>query len=163
MTDGDLQKALRDLFAQYGIDFSIVRNFRGAPVQGYISREEDDTIQMVLTIRGAFADIFWFSLFHELGHIINGDIPKAGGFIDTHDEENKAKERAADLFATESLIDSESYREFVEKRVFSYNAISSFAQTQGVPPYIVIGRLQKESIIPWTWYQKDKLKYKWAE
>ncbi|MBR1582564.1 MAG: HigA family addiction module antidote protein [Spirochaetales bacterium] len=163
MTDGNLQKDLGTLFAQYGIAFSIVHNFRGAPVQGYISRKEDGVFQMVLTIRGAFADIFWFSLFHELGHIINGDIPKGGSFIDTHNEEDKDRERAADLFAAESLIDSESYMAFVEKKIFSYNAISFFAQTQEVPPYIVIGRLQREKIIPWAWYQKDKLKYKWAE
>ena len=59
------------------IDFSVMKNFRGAPVQGYIFRRSDGVYQMVLTIRGAFADIFWFSLFHELGHIVNGDIGKS--------------------------------------------------------------------------------------
>ena len=73
---------LKTVLGEYGIDFSVVKNFRGAPVQGYIFRRSDGVYQMVLTIRGAFADIFWFSLFHELGHIVNGDIGKSIKFID---------------------------------------------------------------------------------
>lgn len=160
---GDLQKALTELFAQYGIDFSIVHNFRGAPVHGFISRKEDGTYQMVLTLRGAFADIFWFSLFHELGHIVNGDVSKVGSFIDAQYSKDSRKETAADAFATEALIEQNSFEKFVKKGSFSYSAIQDFARTQSVPPYIVIGRLQKEKIIPWTWYQKFKPRYKWAE
>ena len=38
---------------------------------------------------------FWFSLFHELGHIVNGDIGKSIKFID--DGSDVDKETAADL------------------------------------------------------------------
>ena len=69
--------------------------------------------QMVLTIRGAFADIFWFSLFHELGHIVNGDIGKSIKFID--DGSDVDKETAADLFARDRLLSPESYASFIQK------------------------------------------------
>ena len=160
---GDLQSELKDLFAQHGIDFSIVHNFRGAPVHGYIARKEDGTYQMVLTIRGAFADIFWFSLFHELGHIVNGDVSKVGSFIDAEYSKDEKKEDAADSFASCRLLDQKSYERFVQAGSYSYASIREFAQTQAVPPYVVIGRLQKEERIPWTWHQKHKLRYKWAE
>ncbi len=160
---GNLQKVLKELFSEYGIDFSIVRNFRGAPVHGYISRKNDGTYRMVLTLRGAAADIFWFSLFHELGHIVNGDITKPGDYIDMQNAEDEGRERAADEFASRALLERESYQRFVGEKAYSYAAIKTFAQTQGVPPYIVIGRLQKEEIIPWTWHQKYKPRYKWAE
>ncbi len=160
---GDLQKVLKELFAKYGIDFSIVRNFRGAPVHGYIARNEDGTYQMVLTLRGAFADIFWFSLFHELGHIINGDISKPGSFIDTDCIKDEKKEAAADDFASRSLLDQASYERFLDQGIFSISAIKEYAQTQSVPLYVVIGRLQKEEVIPWTWYHRYKTRYKWAE
>ena len=58
-------------------------------MQGYIFRRSDGVYQMVLTIRGAFADIFWFSLFHELGHIVNGDIGKSIKFIDDGSDVDK--------------------------------------------------------------------------
>jgi HTH-type transcriptional regulator / antitoxin HigA len=160
---GDLQKALAELFSEYGIDFSIVHNFRGAPVHGYISRKEDGTYRMVLTLRGAAADIFWFSLFHELGHIVNGDIAKPGDYIDAQNSKNEKREHAADEFASRALLEQASYQRFVDEKTYSYVAIKTFAQTQGVPTYVVIGRLQKEEIIPWTWYQKYKPKYRWAE
>ena len=159
---GDLQKELKDLFSQYGIDFSIVHNFRGAPVQGYIDRKEDGTYQMVLTIRGAAADIFWFSLFHELGHIVNGDVNNVGSFIDAQDPKDKKKEAAADLFASCALIDPRSYEQYVNMASYTYGSIKEFAQIQGIPPYIVIGRLQKEEKIPWSWFQRYKPRYKWA-
>jgi len=159
----DLQKTLKDLFVHYGIDFSIVHNFRGAPVHGYIARKEDGTYQMVLTLRGAFADIFWFSLFHELGHIVNGDISKPGSFIDADYTKNEKKETAADVFASRSLLEPASYERFLSCKEFSLSAIKKYAQTQGVPPFVIIGRLQKEEVIPWTWFQKEKIRYKWAE
>ena len=159
----NLQKRLKDVFAEYGIDFSIVQNFRGAPVHGYIARKEDGIYQMVLTLRGAYADIFWFSLFHELGHIVNGDVSKAGTFIDAQYSRDEKKETAADLFASRALLKQEKYENFLKRGDYSYASIKAFSQTQDVPPYIVIGRLQKEGIIPWTYYQRYKLRYKWAE
>ena len=162
-TKGDLQRTLTELFAKHGIDFSIVHNFRGAPVHGYIDRKEEGSYQMVMTIRGAFADIFWFSLFHELGHIVNGDLSKPGSFIDVIDAEDSEQEAAADQFAKDALLDQMSYQAFIDNGSYSLASIKSFAKTQGVPPYVVIGRLQKEQIIPWSRFTKSKPRYKWAE
>lgn len=160
---GDPQRSLTLLFAQYGIDFSVVKNFRGAPVHGYIARKDDGSYQMVLTIRGAYADIFWFSLFHELGHIVNGDVSKPGSFIDADYSKDDIREKAADQFASTRLLEPLSYQQFVERGSFSYPSIRSYAQSQGVPPYVVIGRLQREKHIPYQWHAKYKLRYKWAE
>ena len=153
---------LQEVMAKYGIDFSVVKNFRGAPVQGYISLKNDGTYQMVLTIRGAYADIFWFSLFHELGHIINGDIGRSAKFIDAGSD--KVKETAADLFASNKLISQEAYDRFVALgRINSIQSIIEFAESQRVMPYIVIGRLQKEKRLEYHCFSNYKLRYKWAE
>lgn len=157
----EIQSELRTIMAKYGIDFSVVKNFRGAPVQGYISLKPDETYQMVVTIRGAWADIFWFSLFHELGHIVNGDIGRTAKFLD--DGSDREKEKKADLFASEKLIQSEAYSMFLEKADFSIESISAFAKTQRIMPYIVIGRLQKEKRLAYSSFSNYKLRYKWAE
>ena len=158
----DLQQELASTMNQYGIDFSVVRNFKGAPVQGYISQRKDGIYQMVLTIRGSFADIFWFSLFHEIGHIVNGDVSKGTKFIDSESDHDIEREHAADLFASNALLSPESYTAFVSRGDFSIGAITKYANTQSVKPYIVIVRLQKEKKIPYCWYSKYKLRYKWA-
>lgn len=161
-TEG-FQRDLASKMNQYGIDFSIVRNFRGAPVQGYISQRKDGIYQMALTIRGSFADIFWFTLFHEIGHIVNGDVSKCAKFIDSENNINVAQEDAANDFARNALLSQESYDAFVKREDFSIKAICEYAGTQGVKPYIVIGRLQKERKIPFSLYSNYKLRYKWFE
>ena len=159
----DLQKELSTIMAKYGIKFAMVRNFRGAPVHGYISQNKNGEYQMVLTIRGSFADIFWFSVFHEIGHIVNGDVSKASGFIDVSSNSNAEIEKAADKFAVDSLLDPDSYRHFLNVGNYSIGAIKTFASNQRVAPYIVIGRLQKEGRIPYSRYSGYKVRYKWAE
>ena len=156
----DPQKLLKSIMASYGIDFSVMKNFKGAPVQGYISSRKDGTYQMTLTIRGAYADIFWFSLFHELGHIANGDVKRASRFLDGIDTR---QESAADLFASNYLLAPDAYHAFIARRDFSIGSIISFAKSQRVMPYIVIGRLQKEGYLRYNAYSQYKLRYKWED
>lgn len=162
--EADIQTDLSAVMASYGIKFHVVKNFRGAPVQGYISQNKENEYQMVLTIRGAYADIFWFSIFHEIGHIVNGDITNAAGFIDivNSNQNTMDKEAAADEFAKDALLDPKSYKAFVKDSDFSLPAIFKYAESQHVMPYIVIGRLQKEKIIPYSWYSGYKTRYKWT-
>lgn len=155
----DFREDLSDLMMQHGIDFSLVRNFRGAPVQGYITQRSDGSYQMVLTIRGAFADIFWFSLFHELGHIYNNHIGMSSKFIDYNQQSNIEVE--ADEFAVNALIPTDDFDAFVSRGDFGLPAIIAFAKKQGVAPYIVIGRLQKQKKIGYNMYCNEKLRYKW--
>lgn len=158
----DLQTELASVMMKYGIDFSVVHNFRGAPVHGYICQQSENCYQMALTIRGAYADIFWFSLFHELGHIVNGDISKSQKFIDIMEGNQTNKEIEADNFATNALIDARDYMRFIAIEDYSIGSIKRFARTQNVMPYIVIGRLQKEERIPYNWFSEYKLRYRWA-
>ena len=159
----DLQTELATTMAKYGIDFSVVHNFRGAPVHGYICQKSENCYQMALTIRGAYADIFWFSLFHELGHIVNGDISKTQKFIDLVETEQTNREIEADKFATNALIDPNDYSRFIHSGDYSIGSIKRFAKSQNIMPYMVIGRLQKERRIPYSWFNDYKLRYKWAE
>lgn len=115
---------------------------------------------MVLTIRGSYADIFWFSLFHELGHIVNGDVNGSINFIDY--DGNADIEIGADEFASARLIDSTGYEEFVRRSDFRLSSIKSFAESQQIRPYIVIGRLQREKLLEYNRYSSEKVRYKWA-
>ena len=158
-TGDTVRKSLIELFSEYGIDFSIVKNFRGAPVQGYISKKKDDTYQIVMTIRGSYADIFWFSLFHELGHIVNGDVSGSNNFIDY--DANAEIEVEANKFAVSSLINPKEYNQFIKNGDFSLNAIKEFAANQKIKPFMVIGRLQREKRLEYNSFSSEKTRYKW--
>lgn len=162
--NANLQTDLARVLAQYGIKFCVVPNFPGAPVHGYISQNKDGEYQMALTIRGAYADIFWFSLFHEIGHIVNGDVSRASNFIDTIENADPDREAAADQFAGDRLLNPGSYAEFIATKDYrSIDAIQQYAASQSVSPHIVIGRLQKEKKIPYSWFSNYKTRYKWIE
>jgi len=154
-----VQKELDKIFAECGIAFRIVKNFKGAPVQGFIKKTEDDNIVLCMTIRNSFADIFWFTLFHEIAHIIHGDTKNR--FID-FDSVSSETELKADRFARNTLIPSSEYEKFVKKSDYSLSAIKEFSDKCGVSSFIVIGRLMKESIIGWDYYSSERVRYKWA-
>lgn len=161
--DKDIQSAIKSVLYRYGLDFEIIRHFRGAPVQGFIYKRADSRIKICMTIRRSFADIFWFSLFHELGHLYNGDLSRSSHFLD--DGIDKRKEDAADKFASDKLMDSTEYSNFLSlyRKAPSFELIERFAAQQRVRPFIVIGRMQKEEIISYQQYSNAKLRYKWAE
>lgn len=157
----DIQGALQKIFASCGVSFSIEKNFTGAPVQGYIRKNSDGTLSLSMTIRGAFADIFWFTLFHEIGHIINKDFGSKS-FIDYTASTNEMEEKANE-FASQTLLNQEMYENFLKHGDYSLQAISDFASTQGVPNYIVIGRMQKDNKLDYKQYANQKVKYKWID
>lgn len=155
-----VQGKLENIFARCGIAFKIVKHFKGAPVQGFIKKTDDEKLILCMTIRQNRADIFWFTLFHEIGHIINDDIKQR--FIDFSSIQSDI-EAKADAFARDVLMNARDYKEFVMKRDFSVSAIDAFARKQGVKSYIVIGRLQSDEILGWDQYNEKIVYYKWAE
>lgn len=153
-----VQKKLTAIFAECGIAFKIVPNFKGAPVQGFIKKSEKGTLILCLTLRQKFADIFWFTLFHEISHILNGDAKN--NFVD-FDSISSEIENRADKMASEFLINEKAYKSFKASGQYkSDSGIKAFSDSQKVQKYIVIGRLMKDGTIPWS--AKNRLKYNWA-
>lgn len=158
----NLDDRISSIMGDYGIRFSIVKNFKGAPVQGYIAKAKDESIRMAITIRGAYAGIFWFSLFHEIGHLYNDDLNKTTKFIDGISMEKNPKEDAADEFAREAMLNGTQYNAFLEKNDFSIEAIKEHCIQQGVPLFVVIERLQKERYIKYNMYSNYKPRFQWT-
>jgi HTH-type transcriptional regulator/antitoxin HigA len=156
---GDLQKELARIFGDCGIKFCIVPHFKGAPVQGFIEKNPDEEMILCMTIRQKYADIFWFSLFHEVGHILGGDI--SNRFIDYAGVPDEL-ERRADEYAGSALIPPERYHLFLESGDLSLQNIRRFAKSINVLSCIIIGRLQKEKIIPYSQFSNEKLRYEWT-
>lgn len=109
-------------------------------------------IVMGLTVRGKYADKFWFSLFHELHHVISGHINNV-------EETTMEEENEADGFAKDILISPDDYSDFVINQCYSKECIVSFANRIGVSPGIVLGRLQKENYVPYDRFNDIKERY----
>lgn len=153
----DAVEELKKIFAECGIIFQVVKNFTGAPVQGFIKNNNNKMI-LSMTIRRAFADEFWFTLFHEIGHLLNGDIVSSQ-FIDYTDSKSDMEDKANE-FAKKTLINEEEYNDFLSKNNLTEEEIIKFAQKQEVKPFIVVGRIQKEKN-DYKMFYNLKTRYKW--
>lgn len=91
-------------------------------------------------------DNFWFTLLHEVGHVVLHFNKGLGlGFFDRIDAEAvEQEEMEANNFASNLLIPEELWRRSPVRIARSGAVIEKFAKQIGVNPAIVFGRIQKE-------------------
>ena len=155
-----IMQNLEKIFAECGVAFAVVKSIKGAPVQGFI-RRINNKVRLCLTLRYNYADIFWFTLFHEIGHLLD---TQNEFFVDFSAPNHTANaEKAADDFATQQLIDKLAYSRFVREQNFSRASIQRFADQVGVLPGIVVGRLHHDQTLPNSQFNDMRLQYRWAE
>lgn len=134
-----------------GISLVFVPHLKGTYLHGATFKQNGKPI-IALTIRGKDADKFWFSFFHEIGHILLEHNTRIG-------IEEEVLESEADNYAKETLIDSKLYTSFINKKSFSKSSIIEFAQLINIDEGIVLGRLQKDGYVPYSSYNSLKKKY----
>ena len=113
-----------------------------------------------LSLRYKTNDQFWFTFFHESGHILKHG--KSEIFIEDHGMDDE-KEQEADQFAASALIPPSAFRKLREIRLYSRQAVRGFAEEAGIAPGIVVGRLQHEGLVPHKNLNGLKTKFTWAE
>lgn len=140
----------RRVLAGAGVSLVFTPHFSGAGVSAAV-RWFSNTPVIQLSLLGAYADIFWFNLFHELGHILlHGKKEKFIEFDNRNLRTVQSKEKEADVFATNELIPLKSYKEFLDEDDFSGKAVLGFAQREGIDPGIVEGRLCFDRRLSWS-------------
>lgn len=73
------------------------------------------------------------------------------------------QEVEADNFAASFLIPRSSYKEFVANNSINKRTVKQFAQSIGVAPGIVVGRLQYDGHINYSWLNDLKVKFTLVE
>jgi len=136
--------------ADFGIAIVFLPHIGGSFLHGATFYDKNKIV-LGLTVRGKDADRFWFSLFHEIGHILLGHLNQDGT-----SEEDEIK---ADEFSKELLIPSEQFKQFTARNSFGKTEIINFAKQIEIDPGIVVGRLQKERYIDFNWHNDLKTKY----
>lgn len=146
--------ALIKLLSDCGIALIFLPHISGSFLHGATFYDKNKIV-VGLTVRGKDADKFWFSLFHEIGHILLGHLNQDGELGD-------AEEDAANKFARDILISPKQFHAFVDENRgrFTKTAIRVFSEDIGIDPGIVVGRLQKEGYIKFEWLNDLKTKYK---
>ena len=146
-----IQKA----FLGAGVVFIVLPNMEGSKTNG-ATKKIGNNIMLMVNDRRGYADTFWFTLFHEIGHIVNGD------FGISFDTETGELEDAANQYARDKLIPSEQYEGFLKTGRFDKQAIKSFANKIQRDPGIVLGRLQSDEIIAHNDWKMNELRHKYV-
>ncbi|MBU8934781.1 MAG: helix-turn-helix domain-containing protein [candidate division Zixibacteria bacterium] len=153
-------RRIPEILARYGIRFLVVEYLPSSKIDGvcfWLSKRDP---VIALTMRYNRIDWFWFTLCHELAHILYGDGQESEANVDIslvgtgaqHTDEKQEDEKRADKFAENWLVDQEELAGFVKRvaPIFTNASISSFARGLGVHPGIVVGQLQHKGIIRYS-------------
>ncbi len=136
----------RELCLKSGVVVLYIEEIEQTRASGAAFWLTKDKPVIMLSSRYKTDDHFWFSFFHECGHLLNDS--KKTTFIDYDDNEEDAN-----IFAGNFLIPQKDYDEyFGQFRNADLNAIivNTFAKKIGIAPGIVVGRLQKDKKIDYA-------------
>ena len=146
---------LYDILLDCGVVLVGLPALPNANLNGATKKFGNGSAMLLLTDRNKASDIFWFSLFHEIGHILENDFSSDDG----NGESYRRSEEEADKFAKDFLIRPEDYQAFVEKGNFDKSNILDFAEKIDIHPSVVLGRLQNEGILSFDRYRELKENY----
>ncbi|MDD2978333.1 MAG: HigA family addiction module antitoxin [Hespellia sp.] len=139
---GGFYPLMREAFMKSGVVLVVLPNLSGSKING-ATKKVGNNVMLMVNDRRMFSDTFWFTLFHEVGHIMNGD------FGITFEKETEGED-AADKYAEDALIPPEKYQLFVNKGEFTIQSIRIFAEEIGRDPGIVLGRLKNDKKVEYT-------------
>lgn len=147
----------REFLQKHGIAFVILKNLPHTYLDGACFKSPSERPVIGLTLRHDRLDNFWFTLFHELGHLnLHLNQNNFVFFDDTESEHSHAHdshEREANDFAARHLIPNDTWKQWrrTNSGIVSKDEIRLFANRLSISPAIVAGRLR--------WETGDYLKY----
>lgn len=151
---------LRGLCAACGVALAIVRAPNGCRASGatrFLSRSK---ALLLLSFRFLSDDQFWFSFFHEAGHLLlHSD---RGFFLEGEDTPSTKQEQEANDFAESVLVPPALHRELLQLPLNGRQVIR-FARRAGISPGIVVGQLQHHGRFTYRQLNSLKRRFKWAE
>ena len=150
--EGFLEK-VKSAFRESGVDLVVLPNLKNSGING-AAKKVDGKVMLMVNDRRHYADTFWFTLFHEVGHVLKGDFG-----VSLRGE----KEDDADRYAQNILIPEKQYQHFIATHeMFDERVITEFAESINQDPGIVYGRLQKDKMIPYSDKElSSKLRHKY--
>jgi HTH-type transcriptional regulator/antitoxin HigA len=143
--------ALQEQCASAGVAVVVVDTYSGAKANGATRWLSPEKALIQLSLRYAWEDIFWFSFFHEAGHVVLHR--KKDVFVEVApkdrptDPQEQHLEDEADRFAARTLIPPPHDRRLPLLRVAD---VASFANKLDIGPAVVIGRMHHDELLPWN-------------
>lgn len=151
---------LRDICAAAGVAVVFIRAPSGCPVSGAARFISPEKAMVILSFRYLSDDHFWFTFFHEIGHLIlHGS---TSTFVDGDEIDSSEIEAEANAFAGDTLVPLERHEELMDLPSRTENVIR-FAVSVGVTPGVIVGQLQHFGVIRHSQLNFLKRRFNWEE
>ncbi|MBN1576391.1 MAG: HigA family addiction module antidote protein [Chitinispirillaceae bacterium] len=150
---------IKQLCADAGIAIAFVQEFPKTRLSGATFWLNNEKAVIMLSLRYKSNDHFWFTFFHEAGHVLLHG--KKDIIIDSYSLSGSDQEEEANTFAADFLIPPKTYSSFImQNPQISRESIRKLADETVIAPGIIIGRLQKDERLPYkTELNKLKIRY----
>jgi HTH-type transcriptional regulator / antitoxin HigA len=153
---------LINMCAECGVAVAIVRTPQGCQASGATYFISPTRAIMLLSFRYLSDDQFWFTFFHEAGHLVLHG-PDAVFIEETRKDRTITKEEEeANEFASNLLIPPK-IKAFLRKMPINKQAILRVSVAAGVSRGIVVGQLQHMGRIDFSKYNAYKRRYNWSD
>lgn len=150
---------MQELCAGAGVAVVFVHDLPGTRCHAVSWWASKSRAVIQLGLRGRTDDQVWFSFYHEAGHILLDE--RGRSRITDLNGMGPAEDRA-NAFAGDFLIPPELYAAFVSRGRPGKADVSTFARQIGIAASIVVGRLQRDGVIPYNWLNDMKTKLAWG-
>jgi plasmid maintenance system antidote protein VapI len=150
---------LRSACATVGVAAIFLRAPSGCRASGAARFISSNKAMIILSFRHLSDDHFWFSVFHEIGHLLLHG--RSATFVDGEATSTDHKETEANAFAASVLIPASRQEELMRLRP-RMDPIVRFAFSVGVSPGIVVGQMQHLGLIGREQLNFLKRRYDWA-
>jgi HTH-type transcriptional regulator/antitoxin HigA len=156
----EFQPVMRRLLHEAGVAFVLVPALPRTHVSGVARWLNARRPLIQLSLYGKQNDRFWFSFFHEAAHILLHGQHKKSVFLDDPSKTGSSsnEEQEANAWARDFLITPNQARSLVDIPKTKAAAIS-FAQSIGVHPGIVVGRMQHDQLLDVRWLNDLKVTF----
>lgn len=151
---------LKAICSNAGVALVIVRAPSGCPVSGATRFLSPKKALIALTFRHLTDDHFWFSFFHEIGHLVLHD--KSETFIECQDMAQDSPETEANTFASSIIVPTEYQSDFEKLSANKYQIVR-FARASGVSPGLIVGQMQHRKMLRHNQMNKLKRRFTWPD
>ena len=146
------------LCAPAGVAAVFTREIPSAGVSGATRWLTKDKALIQLSLKYKSDDQLWFTFFHEAGHILLHG--KKQVFVEYGISDATAEEQEANAFARDTLIPRAHEHRLPHLKTRAQ--IREFADSLGIAPGVVVGRLQRDDLVFKSAFNDLKRKLAWS-
>ena len=152
---------MRKRCAAAGVVVSFIKEYPKANATGAARWLRPDKGHIQLSLRHKTADMLWFSFYHEAEHLLGKRFKGARVDGMRGIDQNAEEEAACDAFARDMLIPRAPWEAFTYRECFLESEVRTFAEESVIHPGVVVGRLQRERLIPFNRLNHLKMRLEW--